>query len=217
MSLRTRIAAIAAASTVAVGLIGVAAPANAEPINVTLPLSGSTTLAKQGAKITLPAGGSIVGDFDLGDGATRPTLSNGKLSIPEFSTKLQIKQLGPLGPTTSKVKIVPTKPINATVTADNYIEATTAFRINLTDVRSDILPFFSIAKPTCVSGEIPITLKSTNKFSLTDTFNLEGTYNLPSFTKCGDGLFGGAIDGLLTTLLSGPGNTLSLKAGPLPL
>lgn len=204
MSLRTRLTSVALASVVALGVVALGAPAQADTIKVKLPVSGSTVVKKQNATLTLPSGGALTGDFDLAAG----TLTNGQLSIPQFTAKIRIFGIPFFGDTTSTVALQQVKPTTAAVQADGTVKAQTTLRLNLPKVTSDRLPFVNLVKSTCRTKDFPVTLQSSNTFDLSTPLQFTSTFTLPDLTECG------LSEKLLSGLLSGPGNTLKLSAGP---
>ncbi|QMW67167.1 hypothetical protein H4N58_04380 [Mumia sp. ZJ1417] len=217
MSIRTRLArlpSIGAASAVGALMIGslvaTAAPASAVP--VTLPISGTTTVAKQNATLEIPEGAKLTGDFDFGP----PISVVGDLSIPTIDAHIRLLGIPGLGDTTSTVKIVQTRKAAATVGNDGIVVVDVAFRLEVPRVSSDLLPFLNIVRSGCRTGEVTTTLRSTEPFSLTEPANLVGEFTIPGFQGCGFKV--GPTSGrdfLLTQLLSGSGNQMSLKAGPI--
>ncbi|WP_262848639.1 hypothetical protein [Mumia quercus] len=211
MSIRTRLAAVSAVGALILGsLVATATPASAVP--VTLPISGTATVAKQNATLVIPEGAQLTGDFDFG-----PPLSVvGDLTIPTIDARIRLLGIPGIGDTTSTVKIVQTRQATATVGTDGIVVVDVAFRLEVPRVSSDLLPFLNIVRSGCRTGEVTTTLRSTEPFSLTEPANLVGEYTIPAFEGCGFKI--GPTSGrdfLLTQLLSGGGNQMSLQAGPI--
>ncbi|WP_109510345.1 hypothetical protein [Nocardioides speluncae] len=201
----------AAAATIAGSTLVGAAPAQAADINVTIPITGTSTLKKQNATLTLPAGAKMTGVLS-GDTVT------GSMTIPTITAKLRIFGVPTLGDTTSTVKIVETKPAVTKLEVDGSVKVTSTFRLELPKVTSDVLPSVNVVRPTCRTKEISAVLTAA-KFDLFTPFALSGTFTIPAFEKCGYSLFGlpSGRDLLMTSLLSGPDNRMDLMAGPVQI
>ncbi|WP_370615000.1 Ig-like domain repeat protein [Mumia qirimensis] len=203
-------APLAAAALLAAGLVGAPA-ANAAPIKVVLPITGTTTLANplaDGAVLPMPEGARIVGDFDL-----TTTSLVGEMIIPPITAKVRALGLPWLGDTTSTVVLEPVGQTVSKVGTDGIVTADTSFRIALPEVRSD-LPLFNLLNlggRNCKTGVISTTLVSSAPFSLTDAFPMSATFTIPKLSGCPTLI----NDGVLNALMTGDGNTLDLMVGPL--
>ncbi|KAA1422747.1 hypothetical protein FE697_011310 [Mumia zhuanghuii] len=211
MSITKRFAGAAAVGAMIFGgLAATVTPANAQP--VTLPITGTTTVAAQNATLTIPEGASLDGDFSFGP----PISVVGDVNIPTINAQIRLLGIPGLGDTTSKVNLVQTGQTKASVGDGGIVNVDLTFRLDVPRVSSDLLPFINIVRSGCHTGEIKTTLHSTSPFSLTEPVSLEGEFTIPKFEGCGFKI--GPTSGrdlLLTSLLSGPGNTMSLKAGPI--
>lgn len=208
--IRGRLVAVAVAALAGTTLAG-AVPAQAADINVTIPITGTSTLKKQNATLTLPAGGQMKGVLS-GDTVT------GTMTIPTITAKLRIYGVPTFGDTTSTVKIVETKPAITKLEVDGSVRVTSTFRLELPKVSSDLFPGVNLVRPTCRTREISAVLTAA-KFELFTPFPLAGTFAIPAFENCGYSLFGlpSPRDLLMTSLLSGPDNKMDLMAGPVQL
>ncbi|MBW9206894.1 hypothetical protein KV102_11085 [Mumia sp. zg.B53] len=211
MSIRKQLGGLAAVGALVLGsLVATTAPANAQP--VTLPITGTATVAKQNATLQIPEGASLDGDFNFGP----PITVVGDVNIPPIEAHIRLLGIPGLGDTTSTVKLVQTSPTAATVGEDGVVSVDLSFRLAVPRVSSDLLPFLNIVRSGCGTGEITTTLRSTTPFSLTEPVQLEGEYTIPKFQGCGYKI--GPTSGrdlLLTSLLSGSGNKMTLQAGPI--
>ncbi|MGH1561956.1 hypothetical protein [Mumia sp. DW29H23] len=211
MSIRKQLGGLAAVGALILGsLVATSAPASAQP--VTLPITGNATVAKQGATLEIPEGAKLSGDFTFGP----PISVVGDVDIPTIEAHIRLLGIPGLGDTTSTVKMVQTAPTAATVGTDGVVNVDLTFRLDVPRVSSDLLPFLNIVRSGCRTGEIKTTLHSTTPFSLTEPVTLAGEFTIPKFEGCGFKI--GPTSGrdlLLTSLLSGSGNTMTLQAGPI--
>ncbi|SHN45610.1 hypothetical protein [Cryptosporangium aurantiacum] len=193
--LATLTATLAATAT---GL-ALAQPAQAAPIDLVFAnTTGTTFIAKQ--KVTAQIPTSVVKtSIDL----DAKTLT-GTAEIPDLTVKLKLANLIP---TTSIVRIVPQGGLTGTVDlAANKLTTTTTFKLQVLKVYQDALPSLNLVSPNCISKTATsATLTNTTPIDIFATTTVTGTYKIPAFTKCG------LLTPLLTTLLAGDGNTLTLN------
>ncbi len=194
---------LAASTTLALALAGVlafGAPASADPVieldfnNVT----GTTFLAKPMVTAAIPT--SVIDtQLDLGTGTLK-----GQAHIPDLTVKLKILNLIRV---TSTVSIVPTADLTGTVDlANSKLSTTTSFTIAVRDVHLDGAPKINLVPKGCTTAKATsATLTNTTPIDLTNGTTVSGTFTTPPFVHCG------ATTGLLTILLSGPGNVLTLN------
>ena len=104
------------------------------------------------------------------------------------------------------MKIVPVGGLTGTVDLTaSKLTTTTRFTLQVVDVHQDQLPKINLVKPTCrTSAPSTLTLTNTTPVDLFQPITMVGTYTIPSFTGCG------VLTPLLSLLLSGPGNTMTL-------
>lgn len=207
---RPVLAAFAAAALVTTGLASAPA-ASAAPLNVVLPISGTTKLANPlaaGAVMQLPEGSQLAGQFDLATGSMV-----GDMTIPPITAKVRALGLPVLGDTTSTVVLEPVDKTQAKVGDGGIVTADISFRIALPEVRSDLwlVDKINLGGPDCKTGVIETTMTSTEPFSLSDAFPMTATFTIPKLSGCPTFI----NDGILNTLMAGDGNTLDLMVGPL--
>ncbi|MFI5958274.1 hypothetical protein [Cryptosporangium sp. NPDC051539] len=194
--LLTTLTAAAAASVVALAL---AQPAQAAPIDLVFAnTTGTTFLAKQKVTAAIPT--SVVKtSIDL----DAKTLT-GTAEIPDLTVHLK---LASLIPTTSIVRIVPQGGLTGTVDLGaNTLSTTTTFKLRVLRVFQDSLPGLNLVSPGCTTrAATSATLRNTTPIDIFSTTTVEGTYKIPAFTHCG------LLTPLLTTLLAGDGNKLTLN------
>jgi hypothetical protein len=195
-----RIFAALTASLAAATLgLAFAQPAQAAPIDLVFAnTTGTTYIAKQ--KVTADIPTSVVKtSIDLDS----KTLT-GSASIPDLTVHLK---LAGLIPTTSIVRIVPQGGLTGTVDLGaNKLSTTTTFKLQVLRVFQDALPKLNLVSSNCISKTATsATLTNTTPIDIFATTTVSGTYTIPGFTKCG------LLTPLLTTLLAGGGNTLTLN------
>ncbi|TQS39742.1 hypothetical protein [Cryptosporangium phraense] len=188
----------AAFAATAVGL-ALAQPAQAAPIDLVFAnTTGTTFIAKQKVTAAIPT--SVVKtSIDL----DAKTLT-GTAEIPDLTVHLK---LASLIPTTSIVRIVPQGGLTGTVDlAANKLSTTTTFKLQVLRVFQDSLPGLNLVSAGCTTKTATsATLTNTTPIDIFSTTTVEGTYKIPAFTHCG------LLTPLLTTLLAGDGNKLTLN------
>lgn len=193
--LATLTAALAATAT---GL-ALAQPAQAAPVDLVFAnTTGTTFIAKQKVSADIPT--SVVKTtIDLDTKAL-----TGTAEIPDLTVRLKLANLIP---TTSIVRIVPQGGLTGTVDLGaNKLETTTTFKLQVLRVFQDALPNLNLVSPGCTTKTATsATLTNTTPIDVFGTTTVTGTYKIPGFTKCG------LLTPLLTTLLAGDGNTLTLN------
>lgn len=196
----------------------VAAPAQAaeappEGYPLVRDVSGTATIAKRGMELNLPEGSKLYSKLDL----TTFTLQS-KLITPQSTVKLRIFDVPTLGDVTAKVKIQGTADSVTTLGENGTVSAVNKFKITIPHLASDLAPRLNLVKSTCASGEITANLTGAaeNGNPLADPINISGTFDIPDFRGCGISLFGlpSARDALISSMLAGSGNTLSLTLTP---
>lgn len=196
--LRRVLLASAALVLAVAGALVVAAPANADPVievdffNVT----GSTFLAKPMVTAAIPK--SVINtQIDLGNG----TLT-GQAHIPDLTIKLNLFGIG----VTSTASIVPASDLTGTIDfANQKLSTTTTFTIAIKDVHLDAVPKLNLVTPGCQTVKTTsATLTNTTPIDIFNGTTVTGSFATPAFTHCG------LATPLLTLLLSGNGNTLTL-------
>lgn len=189
-----------------------AGPASAAiPLDIDYTANTSTVIKKLNQTVTFGATDlttNLLLENDLSSG----TLS-GELNLPKTSTKLM---LGPLNLATITVSIVDPSEVTGTVgidmdTFDLSLNAQQSFKIRIDSIQPLGISTGSanlnlLAKDAnCVTSATTATLSgSANLNESLDTV-LSGTYAIPEFTGCGN-----VVGPVLNSLVSGPGNTLSV-------
>jgi hypothetical protein len=192
---------LTAAATLTLATAGtmLAQSASADPvINLNFAnVTGTTFLAKPKVTAVIPQS-TINTQIDLGTG----TLT-GQAHIPDLTVKMTLLNLVPV---TSTVSIVPAGDLTGTVDlANNKLSTTTRFSIAVRNVHLDATPGINLVPSGCrTRGTTSATLTNTTPIDLFNGTTVSGTYTVPSFTHCG------LTTPLLTQLLSGPNNVLTL-------
>lgn len=188
----------AAAVLGAVTAVAVPAAAQAAPIAIDFNnVTGTTHLAKPNVDVAVPT--SVVKtqvDLDA------KTLT-GSAALAPLTAKLNLASL--IG-VTSTVKVVPTGPLTGTIDlAASKLTTTTTFVLEVTDVHLDAAPGINLVAKGCrTSRATTLTLRNTTPVDIFQPITTQGTYTIPSFTRCG------VLTPLLSLLLSGPNNTMTL-------
>lgn len=215
--IRRRVAAIVGILAVAGSTALVAAPAQAETIppeyNLVRDVTGSATIAKRGMELSLPEGSKLYSKVTLGEDGSLGLAS--KLVTPPSTVKLRILDVPKLGDVTATVKIQSTAD-SISVLGPGTISTTNKFKITIPRLSSDLAPRLNLVKSTCASGEITAELQGTYTDLFTAPITVAGQFDIPDFKGCGISLFGlpSARDALISSMLAGPGNSLSLTLTP---
>jgi hypothetical protein len=184
---------------VAIAGAGLSAPAQADPVidlnwaNVT----GQTVVKKPNVTITVPQS-TFNAKLDLGTGALA-----GDMKIPDLTMKMKLA--GHI-PVTSIVRMVPVGQTTANVNlAGNKIVSKTTFTLQVIRVSSDWVPQLNLVPAGCTTSKPSVaTLENTTPIDIFKGTTLAGTYEIPSFKSCG------LLTPVLSLLMSGPGNTMTL-------
>jgi hypothetical protein len=189
------------ATTAVVGAaaaIVVAAPAQAAPIPITFNnVTGTTHLAKPDVDVAVPTS-SVQTELDL-----ETNTVTGSVNLADLTAKLKLAKL--IG-VTSTVKIVPVGGLTGTIDLGaSKLSTTSSFTLQVTDVHTDALPRVNLVKSGCRTVRpSTLTLNNTTPVELFQPITMVGTYTIPPFKGCG------LLTPLLTLLLSGPDNTMTL-------
>ena len=186
-------ALVGAATAVAFG-----APAQAAPIPITFSnVTGTTHLKKPNVDVAV--GKSTVStQVDL---ATNTV--TGSANLADLTAKLNLASL--IG-VTSTVKIVPVGDLTGTIDLGaSKLSTTTRFTLQVTNVHLDAAPGVNLVPSGCRTARASsLTLNNTTPVDLFKPITMVGTYTIPPFTHCG------ILTPLLSLLLSGSGNTMTL-------
>jgi hypothetical protein len=183
----------------AASAIAVAAPAQAAPIPINFNnVTGTTHLAKPNVDVAVPAS-SVQTQLDL-----ETNTVTGNANLADLTAKLKLANL--IG-VTSTVKIVPVGGLTGTIDLSaSKLSTTTRFTLQVVDVHQDAAPRINLVKPSCRTVRAStLTLNNTTPVDLFQPITMVGTYTIPPFTGCG------LLTPLLTLLLSGPDNTMTLN------
>ncbi|ORM27763.1 hypothetical protein [Williamsia sp. 1135] len=198
------------ATTLAVGL-AVAGPANAFDLPIDYTANTTTVLKKLNQKVTFPATGltSVLSTEDFSTG----TLT-GELNLPTTTTDLK---LGSLNLATVTLSIVDPSPVTGTVKfAEDFttvaLKAQQSFKVKINSIQPlgldtgsanlNLLPAGAHCETSVTTADLAGTIDLSGT-SLDTT--LSGTYPIPAFTGCGN-----LVGPVLNSLVSGPGNTLTV-------
>jgi hypothetical protein len=189
-----------AGAMVMAGVLAAADPVNAAPViefdfnNVT----GTTFLAKPMVTAAIPQS-TIKTQIDLGNGTFK-----GQASIPDITVKLRLLNIINI---TSTVAIVPAGDLTGTLDlANSKLSTTTTFSIRIKNVHLDAAPGINLVTPGCQTIKTTsATLTNSTPIDLFNGTTVSGTFSTPAFVHCGQ------TTALLTILLSGPNNVLTLN------
>lgn len=203
-----RIAIAGAAASTAMGIAVATAPgANAEPvwrlhhtaqISTYVAKPGKTVVFKGNQTTTVDLGrfkNNVSAALDLKPATMTVDLPviPGKLSIPSVATATM--QIEPVGDATGNYN-------------SGNIDVTQKFNVHITKLAPLNIGFINLVPKTCKTST-PASMHLVGKMGgLFDPFTLKSSYTLPSFSGCG------LLDGLITQLTSGSGNTVSATFTP---
>lgn len=196
--MRRSLMLVAAAVLGAAVSVVAAVPAQAAPIAVNFNnVTGTTHLKKPDVDVAVPT--SVVQtqvDLDTN------TLT-GSANLAPLTAKLNLAHLVGV---TSTVRVVSAGPLTGTIDlAASTLTTTTTFTLEVTNVHLDVAPGINLVPAGCrTSKPTTLTLRNTTPVDIFQPITTQGTYTIPSFTRCG------VLTPLLSLLLSGPGNTMTL-------
>jgi hypothetical protein len=183
----------------AAAAVAVAAPAQAAPIPINFNnVTGTTHLAKPNVDVDVPTS-SVQTQVDL-----ETNTVTGTANLANLTAKLNLANL--IG-VTSTVKIVPVGGLTGTIDLGaSKLSTTTRFTLQVVDVHLDVAPRINLVKSNCRTVRAStLTLNNTTPVDLFQPITMVGTYTIPPFTGCG------ILTPLLSLLLSGPNNTMTLN------
>ncbi|MBJ7471983.1 MAG: fibronectin type III domain-containing protein, partial [Solirubrobacteraceae bacterium] len=168
------------------------------PVKYSYSLTGSTSL-KTLTKGNLPLKGGIDAELTLATGAFSADLTLA-------DTQGRLTALGFL-PLTAKVGFVPTGKTTGTL-EDGVLTSNSKVRIKVKEVKLfGAIPL--AGGNNCQTKSLSdINLKSTDEFKPLQGGNLAGTYKISDLNGCGP------LNGLVSPLTAGGGNTINLKLTP---
>jgi hypothetical protein len=213
MNTHVRVAAAAVALSGLMSATMLAAPADAKPkhkpvrakpFSLTWNAAATTTATKLGQQIAFPAT-----TFTAKIRPRKRTLS-GPLVLPPATTSVK---LGKLDLVKITMQVAEPSKVTGRIKVDGpvwTIGAKQSYRVLITKV-SGPAGLVNLVKPGCGTARTTATL--TGKVDFTKIgqpggpgdYTMGGSYPIPKFTGCGL-----VMDGLLSSLVSGPGNPLSV-------
>jgi outer membrane receptor protein involved in Fe transport len=208
MSKHARVVVAAALSTLGLAATVAAAPAaHAASFTITSQAEVTSTIKRTGQKVTFPVTTSTA-TITPGTETTPATISS-TLDLQPATTSMR---LGSLDLVTITLQSVATAPTTGTIDVDGpvwHVDATQPFRIRILKISPAGLPRVNLVRSGCQSGATSAALTGTIDFSEAGQpggpgdYWLRGSYRIPAFSHCGL-----LLDGLLTSLVSGRGNSL---------
>lgn len=206
---RTTAAAVVLSGLMAASLVAAPAEAaqhkpKAEPLKLTWNADATTTVKKMGTEITFPT--------TQFTGTVKPLKKklSGPLTLPAAKTAAG---LGDLDLVHITMEVADASPVKGSIKVDDTlwtISAKQSFAIHITKV-SGVGDLINLVKPGCTTARTTATLSGTVDFAKAgqpggpDDYTMAGSYTIPEFTGCG-----ALMDSLLTSLVSGPDNPLSV-------
>ena len=210
MNNHVRVTAAAVALSGLMTAAAVAAPAEAakpqapKPFALTWNADATTTVKKLGTEITFPR--------TQFTGTIKPLKKRitGPLPLPPAKTAAG---LGDLDLVHITMEVADPSPVKGKIDVDDTlwtISAKQRFAVHITKV-SGLGDLINLVKPGCGTARTTATLSGEVDFAKAgepggpDDYTMSGTYPIPEFTGCG-----ALMDSLLTSLVSGPDNPLSV-------
>lgn len=205
-------AAVAASAAAAVAVVGTGS-ASALSIPLTLDATAHTTVAKLGLTTSFPTT-TMTGEvaFKAGPDGRLPLTST--LELPQATTDLKV---GPVKLAAITMKVVDPETTGSVLLAGGKVNTKVSqkFKVQITSLVPLGLDKAPGSSTLNLVGTKCMTEATTADLSgdLAGTFKtmagtLTGTYTIPAFHNCG------ALTDVLTTLVSGDGNTLSVDLRP---
>jgi dienelactone hydrolase len=166
-------------------------------------LSGKVGLKTLGQTVTLPSSSTFTADANV----TAGTL-NGGVSVPPFLADLNIAIL----PVTVKLTLTPAGPATGSVSVDNngilHIHGSTQITIGIESLGEGSLVQIPVGCKTSSPVNFPLNYDGPVSDLGSGKVSFSGTTTFPSITNCG------LVEGLLTGLMSGPGQTYTYTVAP---
>jgi hypothetical protein len=179
-------------------------PTTPDPVVLTWKAEATSTVAKLDQDVTFPATSFTGTILPL-----ERTLS-GPLVLPPAKTSLK---LGDLDLVKITMEAADASPVDATIQVDDTlwtVQATQTFSIKIRRLTGPA-DLVNLVKPGCGTAPTTASLSGTVDFAKfgqpggPGDYTMSGSYAIPEFTGCG-----ALMDSLLTDLVSGPGNALSV-------
>ncbi len=165
-------------------------------------LSGNIGLKTLKQSVALPGAATFTADTDM----TARTLS-GTMSIPTFTTNLKIAGL----PADVKLEVAPVGTTTGTASLDEngILRVNGSARVNIRVVSAGAwILQIPMGCQTSSPVQLPINFEGPISSLGNGNLNFTGVTTFPSMTGCG------LLNGLFTTLMSGPGQTYSFTVKP---
>jgi hypothetical protein len=179
-------------------------PKAAKPFSLTWNAAATTTATKLGQQIDFPAT-----TFTATIRPKKRTLS-GPLVLPPATTAIKLGQLDLVKIT---MQVAEPSQVTGKIKVDGpvwTIDAQQSYRVLITKVTGPA-GLVNLVKPGCGTARTTATLSGTVDFAKVGApggpgdYTMSGSYPIPEFTGCGL-----LMDGLLSSLVAGPGNPLSV-------
>ncbi|TWE12346.1 hypothetical protein [Rudaeicoccus suwonensis] len=207
LAARRSILAVAAAATAVATTVAASPGASAAPIwTLHYTAKVSTYVKKPGKTVNFTGTQTTMVDI----GALKNNVS-AALSLKPGTMTVDLPLIPGLvtipGIATATLQIEPTGPAKGNFDSGN-IDVTQYFNVQVTKLTPPVLSFVNLVPDTCKTAtpaSMHLTGKITNIFS---PFSMHTTYTLPSFANCG------LLTGVITSLTSGSGNTVTATFTP---
>lgn len=192
--------AVAATTAVTVGS-ALSASAGAAPLKFAYHVTGTSTVKKTNSSVKL-------GPATLHLALRNDGTYTGSLKLPPAQTSFKAAGLLPVSATATFIQVGKLTGSLKTVRGRVHVRSVAHDILRLSNVKVAGVPTDVGSK--CQTGRpMALSVKNTKPFDLTKGGVLGGTFTIPNFSGCG--LFGVIpINLLLDSLVSGPGNTVSL-------
>ncbi|WP_092526018.1 hypothetical protein [Amycolatopsis arida] len=176
-----------------------AAPASAATIKVQYPVTGQSVIKKTG------------GTLELGPGTLRTTVETrtggadltGHLELPPAKSSFTVAGFIPVRAT---VTVIPTTPVTGQI-VQGVVDARSEAHIQLSDIWVAGVIYTPVGNECRTERPVAMDLRSEGDFTIFDGGTMSGVYTIPDFRNCT--IFGP----LLSSLVSGPDNTITLELG----
>ncbi|PXY24200.1 hypothetical protein [Prauserella flavalba] len=176
-----------------------ATPASAATFNVNYPVTGESVVAKTGSTL------------ELGPGTLSTTVTTrtggadltGTLQLPPSQASFSVAGFIPVRAT---VTIIPTGPVTGTL-VQGVVNAHAEAYIQLSNIWVAGVFYTPVGKECRTEQPVSIDMVSESNFTVFNGGTVSGTYTIPDFDNCT------IFSWLLSSLVSGPDNTISLDLG----
>lgn len=200
-----RRAAVALIMMLGLSLLAPTSPASAEDFIVPIDwnVKANTTIKKLNQNVDI-TGGRFVGEANVTTGKI-----TGNLTLPKATSTVK---LGSLPLATAEFKMVPTKPVDGTITfnPDGTIssQVVSSFHVKLLSVRPTITPWLNLVGNSCQT-RTPVNATIGGNVNLAGESTFSGAYALPKFSNCGL-----LVTPIINLVIPGPDNPFSATFSP---